>query len=31
MNRFNLKLTGAAVALALAGLTGAAQAAGAPG
>jgi OmpA-OmpF porin, OOP family len=31
MNRFNLKLTGAAVALALAGLAGAAQAAGAPG
>jgi OmpA-OmpF porin, OOP family len=31
MNRFNLKLTGAAVALALAGLAGVAQAAGAPG
>ena len=31
MNRCNLKLTGAAVALALAGLAGAAQAAGAPG
>jgi OOP family OmpA-OmpF porin len=31
MNRFNVKLTGAAVALALAGLAGAAQAAGVPG